>query len=111
MYLDMNKEAKKKRFVSILSKVAQSRRGKVEKDLAEHEFYLKNVKEKSSLFDYLVFQAILEQADTMSLVFGKPHQFHVVGAEETRLSREAYDTLEKSAILRPTRIGPLSLIG
>ena len=107
----MNKETKKKKFVSILSKVAQSRRSKAKKDLAEHDFYLKNVKEKSSLFDYLVFQAILQQADTMSLIFGKPHQFHVVGAEETRLSREAYETLDKSAILRPTRIGPLSLIG
>ncbi len=107
----MNQESKKKKFVSILSKLAQDRKSKTQKALAEHHFYLRDAQEKASLFDYLIFQAILEQADTMSLVFGKPHQYQVIGAEETRLSREAYDTLDKSAILRPTRIGPLSLIG
>lgn len=107
----MDKEAKKKKFITLLSKIAQERKDKSEKDLANHTFDFRQIREKSNLFDYLVFQAIMAQADNLSLVFGKPHQYQVVGAEETRLSREAYETLEKSSILRPTRIGPLSLIG
>lgn len=107
----MDKEAKKKKFISILSQMAQERKQKAEKDLADHTFYFRQIQEKSSLFDFLVFQAIMEQADNLSLVYGKPHQYQVFGTEEARLGREAYETLEKSFILRATRIGSLSLIG
>ena len=107
----MNQEGKKKKYVSILSKVAKDRKSRAKKDLAEHEFSFKEAQKKASLFDFLIYQALLEQADNMSLVYGKPLQFQAQGSEETRLSKEAYETLEKSAILRPTRLGPLSLIG
>jgi hypothetical protein len=105
----MNKENKKKKLISILSKLSEKEE-KAKADLANHEFYIDRVKEKVSLFDYVMFQAIMEQAEGLALTFNKPHSYQLENAEAPRLSKEVYDALEKSAILRPTRMGYLSLI-
>lgn len=107
----MNQESKKKKFVSILSKISSEKKEKAKKKLSEHHFHLRAVQEKANLFDYLLFKAIMEQTDSMSFIFGKPHQYQVEGEAATRLGKEAIEQLEKSAILRPTRMGPLTLIG
>lgn len=107
----MNQEDNKKKFIQILNEAAQERRQKARKDLAEHKFDWQTVQEKASLFDTLVFRAIMEQTDNLSLVFGKPHQFQLAEAKEILLAKETYDAMEKSAILRPARLGPLTLIG
>lgn len=106
----MNKENKKKQFVSILSKLAQERRDS-EKKLVDHHFYLKQVVEKNTLFNHLIYQAILKQAEDLSLAFGKPYQYQTEEEEKTRLGKEALETFDRSALLRATRVGPLTLIG
>jgi len=106
-----SKESKKKKFISILSKISDEKKAKTNKRLSEHQFHLKDAQEKANLFDYLLFRAIMEQTNSMSFVFGKPHQYHVEGETAIRLGKEALETFDKSAFLRPTRIGPISLIG
>lgn len=107
----MNQESKKKKFVSILSKISEEKSEKTKKNLSEHHFHLRAIQEKAHLFDYLLFRAIMEQTDTMSFIFGKPHQYQVEGEKAARLGKEALEALDRSAILKPTRIGPLTLIG
>ncbi len=107
----MNKEDKKARYVRLLSELAKDRKQKSKKDLSDRDFYVDGLKKGTSLFDHLLFRAILEQAEGLALTFNKPHSYQPENAEVPRLSKEAYETLEKSAILRPTRLGPLTLIG
>lgn len=92
----MNQDSKKKKFVSILSKVAQERRQKAEKKLSEHQFNIPEVQQKNQPFEMLVLRAVMEQADSMSSVMGKPHQYQVFGEHEARLGKQAYETLKKS---------------
>lgn len=107
----MNQTNKNKKFVSILSQISREKREKAKKSLNDHQFHLQEARKKANLFDYLIFQALMEQADSMSMILGKPHQYQVESEVGTRLGKEAYENLDKSAILRPTRLGPLSLIG
>lgn len=107
----MNQTKKNKKFVSILSQISREKREKVKKGLNEHHFQQQEAQKKANLFDFLVFQALMEQSDSMSMILGKPHQYQVESEVSTRLGKEAYESLNKSAILRPTRLGPLSLIG
>lgn len=107
----MNQDSKKTKFVSILSKISDEKKEKAKKNLSEHNFNLRASQEKGSLFDYLILSAIIEQTDSMSLIYGKPHEYQVKSEVGTRLGKEALEALEKAAILRPTRMGPLTLIG
>ena len=107
----MDQESKKKKFVSILSKISDEKKEKAKKSLSDHQFQLSIAQEKASLFDYLVLSAIIEQTDSMSLIYGKPLQYQVKTEVGTRLGKEALEALDRSAILRPTRLGPLTLIG
>lgn len=103
--------SKKEKYIRILNRISREKDQKNKKMLSEYAISFSNTSQNSSLFDYLVFKAILEQAEGLSLTFTKPHSYTAEGAEKTRLSKEAYETLEKSAALRPTRLGPLTLIG
>ncbi len=102
---------KKKKFVELLNRITISRKEQKLTSLANHQFYIDRVKKESSLFDYLLFRALLEQAEGLSLTFTKPHSFTIENKETPRLSREIYEALDKAATLRPTRLGPLTLIG
>ncbi len=106
----MDQERKKTKMVSIISTLSQKRRQKAEKDLSERHFHLKQAQEKANLFDKLIFQAILEQAEGLSLAFSKPFTYQSENKEVVRLGAETHQALEKAAILRPTRLGPLTLI-
>lgn len=107
----MTKEDKKKRYLKLLGELSKARKEGNQKKLSDHDFYIDGLKENANLFDELLFQAVLQQAESLSLTLNKPYSYQVESAEYNRLSREAYDTLDKAAILRPTRIGPLCLIG
>lgn len=106
----MTEEDKKKKFARLLDHISHERKSKNKKDLSEHEIYIQRIKKQASLFDKLLFKAILEQAEGLSLAFTKPHSYRPEQAEVVRISKEAYETLEKAAILRPTKLGPLTLI-
>ncbi|MCH9633709.1 MAG: hypothetical protein S4CHLAM7_04420 [Chlamydiae bacterium] len=106
----MSEENKNSKYEKLLSKLASSRRAKIQKNLADHNFYVDGLKKGSNLFDKLLFRAILEQAEGLALTFDKPHSYQPEKAHVERLGQEAYETLNKAAILRPTRLGPLTLI-
>lgn len=104
--------AKKEKYIRILSRIRKEKKDKVsEKNWSDHRIQLTQSAKHHSLFDYLLFQALLEQAEGLSLAFTKPHCYRPEEQEAPRLSKEVYENLEKAAILRPTRLGPLTLIG
>lgn len=107
----MAKSNKKKKYIELLDRISASRKEQKLASLADHQFYIDRVRKEASLFDYLLFRALLEQAEGLSLAFTKPHSFTLENGEAPRLSKEVYEALDKAAILRPTRLGPLTLIG
>ena len=107
----MTKQDKKKKYIRLLNQLSKARKEAGTKRLADHDFYIDGLKKGVCLFDHLLFRAILEQAEGLSLTFNKPHSYQPEEAEKVRLGKEALETLEKAAILRPTRLGPLTLIG
>lgn len=107
----MSQDNKKKKFIQIVSQISNQRQKEREGGLSDHAFYIQKTKEQISLFDHLMFRAILEQAEGLSLTYGKPFQYNAKDDDAPRLSKEAFEALEKSAIFRPTRLGILSLIG
>lgn len=107
----MSQTKKEKKFVEILSRINRRKREDKLRDLSEYHFYVNASKEKVSVLDHVLFQALMEQAEGLSLTFTKPHSYTPEHSEVTRLSKETVEALDKFASLRPTRLGPLTLIG
>lgn len=104
-------EEKKKKFNKLLEALSDCRKESFKKKLSEHDFSVEDLKKKANLFDEIILVAILEQAEGLSLTFDKPHSYQIENTEFIRLTREAYDALNRAAILKAVNLGPMTFMG